>query len=107
LLEALSPRAEGRSLLCAVFACLTYNLVMARISRLDKDQVDPETKSIYDVYLKERGNVPNMFRTAAHRPEIFRTMIAHFRAVMNTGTVPAKLKELVIVRTSQINRCEY
>jgi uncharacterized peroxidase-related enzyme len=80
---------------------------MARISRLDKDQVDPETKSIYDVYLKERGNVPNMFRTAAHRPEIFRTMIAHFRAVMNTGTVPAKLKELVIVRTSQINRCEY
>jgi len=48
-----------------------------------------------------------MFRTAAHRPEILRTMIAHFRAVMNTGTLPAKLKELVIVRTSQINRCEY
>ncbi len=80
---------------------------MPRIERLDKDQVDPETQKIYDVYLKERGNVPNMFRTAAHRPEIFRTMIAHFRAVMNTGTVPAKLKELVIVRTSQINRCEY
>jgi alkylhydroperoxidase family enzyme len=34
-------------------------------------------------------------------------MIAHFRAVMETGTVPSKLKELVIVRTSQINRCEY
>ncbi len=78
-----------------------------RITRLDKSQVDPETAAIYDVYLKERGNVPNMFRTVAHRPEIFRTMIAHFRAVMNSGTVPAKLKELVIVRTSQINRCEY
>jgi AhpD family alkylhydroperoxidase len=26
---------------------------------------------------------------------------------METGTVPAKLKELVIVRTTQINRCEY
>jgi alkylhydroperoxidase family enzyme len=48
-----------------------------------------------------------MFRTVAHRPEIFRTMIAHFRAVMNTGTVPAKLKELAIVRTSQLNGCEY
>jgi hypothetical protein len=34
-------------------------------------------------------------------------MIAHFRAVMNTGTVSAKLKELVIVRTSQTNHCEY
>ncbi len=80
---------------------------MPRISRLDKSQVDPETGAIFDVYLKERGNVPNMFRTVAHRPEILRTLIAHFRAVMNTGTVPVKLKELVIVRTSQINRCEY
>jgi alkylhydroperoxidase family enzyme len=78
-----------------------------RISRLNKDQVDAESGAIFDVYLKERGNVPNMFRTAAHRPEILRTMIAHFRAVMNTGTVGAKVKELAIVRTSQINRCEY
>lgn len=78
-----------------------------RISRLDKSQVDKPTAEIYDTYLKERGNVPNMFRTVAHRPEILRTLIAHFRAVMNTGTIPAKLKELVIVRTSQINKCEY
>jgi alkylhydroperoxidase family enzyme len=105
--DALSLRAEGRLLLYAPFLRPPYNRAMTRISPLDKDHVDAETKAIYDVYLKERGNVPNMFRTAAHRPEIFRTMIAHFRAVMNTGTVPAKLKELVIVRTSQINRCEY
>jgi alkylhydroperoxidase family enzyme len=80
---------------------------MARVSPLAQDQVDQKTREIYDLYLKERGNVPNMFRTVARRPEIFRTMIAHFRAVMNTGTVSAKLKELVIVRTSQINHCEY
>jgi len=80
---------------------------MPRISRLEKDQVDPESAKIYDTYLQERGNVPNMFRTVAHRPEILRTMIAHFRAVMNTGTVPQKLKELAIVRTSQLNHCEY
>jgi alkylhydroperoxidase family enzyme len=48
-----------------------------------------------------------MFRTFAHRPEIMRTMVAHMRAIMKTGTVPEKLKELVIVRTSQINRCAY
>jgi alkylhydroperoxidase family enzyme len=78
-----------------------------RITRLEKSQVDSSVGEIYDLYLKERGNVPNMFRTVAHRPEILRTLIAHLRAVMNTGTVPAKLKELLIVRTSQINRCEY
>lgn len=78
-----------------------------RIRRLDKAEVDQPTSEIYDHYMKVRGNVPNMFRTVAHRPEILRTMIAHFRAVMETGTVGAKLKELVIVRTSQLNRCEY
>lgn len=78
-----------------------------RIRRLDKSEVDAPTAEIYDHFLKVRGNVPNMFRTVAHRPEILRTMIAHFRAVMETGTVGQKLKELVIVRTSQINSCEY
>ena len=78
-----------------------------RVSRLDRNAVDEQTAEIFDHYQKVRGNVPNMFRTMAHRPEIMRTMIAHFRAVMETGTVPAKLKELVIVRTSQINNCEY
>ncbi len=78
-----------------------------RIRRLDRSEVDEQSQAIYDHYLKIRGNVPNMFRTVAHRPEIFRTMIAHFRAIMESGTVPAKLKELVIVRTSQINQCEY
>ena len=82
-------------------------MTFMRIPRLDRTQVDSATGEIFDTYQKERGNVPNMFRTVAHRPEILRTMIAHFRAVMSTGTVSAKLKELVIVRTSQINRCEY
>jgi uncharacterized peroxidase-related enzyme len=80
---------------------------MPRIPAIAYEQADPTAKQIFDHYQKERGNVPNMFRTVAHRPEILRTMIAHFRAVMETGTVGAKLKELVIVRTSQINQCEY
>lgn len=80
---------------------------MPRISRLDRSEVSDEVAHIYDHYLRVRGNVPNMFRTVAHRPEIFSTMIAHFRAVMETGTVGAKLKELLITRTSQINGCEY
>lgn len=78
-----------------------------RVSRLDKSQVDPESRQVFEDFLRERGNIPNMFRTVAHRPEIMRTMVAHFRAVMNTGTLSRKLKELVIVRTSQINHCEY
>jgi uncharacterized peroxidase-related enzyme len=78
-----------------------------RLSRVGRKDVTPEVGAIYDRYMQQRGNVPNMFRTMAHRPKILETMIAHFEAVLNTGTVPLKLKELVIVRTSQINDCEY
>ncbi|MBW4026691.1 MAG: peroxidase-related enzyme [Acidobacteria bacterium] len=78
-----------------------------RISRLGRGEVSEGTAAIYERYMRTRGNVPNMFRTMAHRPEIFETMIAHFEAILNTGTVPTRLKELLIVRTSQLNRCEY
>jgi uncharacterized peroxidase-related enzyme len=78
-----------------------------RLSRVPRAQVPPSVAAIYDRYMRTRANVPNMFRTVAHRPEIFETMIAHFEAILNTGTVPLRLKELVIARTSQINQCEY
>jgi uncharacterized peroxidase-related enzyme len=80
---------------------------MSRISRLDRSEVTPDMAALYDRIFAQRGNVPNMFRTMAHRPEIFATMMAHFAAVLNTGTVSTKLKELIIVRTSQINVTPY
>jgi uncharacterized peroxidase-related enzyme len=78
-----------------------------RISRLKRDEVSGAAIGIYDRVLKDRGNVPNMFRTMAHRPEIFQTIIQHMEAVLNTGTLSKALKELVIVRTSQLNRTPY
>ena len=80
---------------------------MSRISRLDRTDVSTEIAALYDKAFAQRGNVPNMFRTMAHRPEIFATMQAHFAAVLNTGTVSTRLKELIIVRTSQVNRTPY
>lgn len=80
---------------------------MPRISRLDRGEVTPEIAALYDKVFAQRGNVPNMFRVMAHRPEIFSTMQAHFGAVLSTGTVPTRLKELIIVRTSQVNQTPY
>jgi alkylhydroperoxidase family enzyme len=80
---------------------------MPRLSKLASDHPDPEVRETFDAFLKERGNIPNMFRTVAHRPEIMKTMAAHFRAILNTGTVEKKLKELVAVRVSHLNLCDY
>jgi len=47
-----------------------------------RSEVRPSSVAIYDKTLHDRGNVPNMFRTMAHRPEIFETIIAHMDAVL-------------------------
>jgi alkylhydroperoxidase family enzyme len=80
---------------------------MPRLTKVSNHQPPSDIRAEFEAFLKERGNVPNMFRTAAHRPEIMKTMTAHFRAVMNTGTVEKKLKEMVAVRVSHLNSCEY
>ncbi len=61
-----------------------------RVSRLGRHEVGEEALAIYDRYLRERGNVPNMFRTMAHRPEIFATIIAHMEAVLNRALCPKR-----------------
>jgi len=78
-----------------------------RITPLKPEEATPEVRPIFEAYLKERGNIPNMFRTVALRPAHLRTMIGHFRTVMNEGTVPPLLKELLWIRISHLNRCRY
>jgi alkylhydroperoxidase family enzyme len=80
---------------------------MARITKLAKDQVTDEVRAKFEEIGSQRGNVPNMFRVYAHRPEILKTMMAHLNAVTNTGTVSVRTKELVATLVSRLNACEY
>ena len=80
---------------------------MARLTKLTKDQVTPDVRAKFEDVGRARGNVPNMFRVVAHRPEIFKTMVAHLDAVTTTGTVPVRTKELVATLVSRLNHCEY
>lgn len=78
-----------------------------RIRPRTPEEVTGEVRGIFDAYLRERGNIPNMFRTVAARPQHLQTLIAHFRTVMNDGDVPPLLKELIAVRVSSLNHCRY
>jgi alkylhydroperoxidase family enzyme len=78
-----------------------------RIRPREPGEVAGDVHGIFETYLRERGNIPNMFRTVAARPRHLQTLIAHFRTVMNEGDVPVLLKELIAVRVSAINRCRY
>jgi alkylhydroperoxidase family enzyme len=79
----------------------------ARLPRLDRDEVPSATQDVFDRFMRERGRVPNLFRIAAHRPAIAETLAAHMNAVMGPGAVDVRLKELLSIRVSHINRCEY
>ena len=78
-----------------------------RVPRLGPDEVEDPLRAVFEAFIAERGRVPNLFRVAAHRPEIATSLRAHMRAVMGPGAVDVLLKELLAVRVSQINRCAY
>ena len=71
------------------------------------EDATPDVHKLFDAFMRERGNVPNLFRAASLRPPIVLTLFAHLRAVTGPGEVPVLLKELLTVRVSQVNACDY
>ncbi|MGH9459058.1 MAG: hypothetical protein ACRD2J_15600 [Thermoanaerobaculia bacterium] len=80
---------------------------MSRLHRLSKDEVNEDVRELYRSIGQQRGNVPNLFRVHAHRPEILRAASAHLQAATSAGTVPPRLKELIATLVSKINSCHY
>ena len=80
---------------------------VARLPLLAPGEEAPSTTPVFDAFIAQRGRVPNLFRAIAHHPAITATLTAHMQAVMGPGTVSVLLKELLSVRVSQVNACEY
>jgi alkylhydroperoxidase family enzyme len=80
---------------------------MSRLTKLGRSQTTGAVRAALDRMAEQRGNVPNMFRVVAHRPELMTTMLAHFNEVMKPTTLTAKFKELLAVQTSLANSCAY
>ncbi|HTR03500.1 MAG TPA: carboxymuconolactone decarboxylase family protein [Thermoanaerobaculia bacterium] len=80
---------------------------MSRIPLVGRSAVTGAAREAFDRKIAERGNIPNMYRAFAHRPWLLTTMDAHFAAVMGSGTVPVKLKEMLALQTSLENASRY
>ena len=80
---------------------------MPRLPLVDPNDASDEVQTVFDRFMKVRGNIPNMFRTTAIRPKIMLTMEAHMQAIFTSGTVDFALKEMCAVRTSANNKCAY
>ena len=53
------------------------------------------------------ASMDTLFRVMAHRPELMQLSMQLLEAAMRSGTVDARLKELLAVRVSQVNHCYY
>ena len=77
------------------------------ITPLAKNDAAPDVQPVYDSLAQMFGRMPNIFGVMAHRPNALKQFVALFGAVMMEGTVDAKSKELVYLKTSMVNGCEY
>lgn len=78
-----------------------------RLRALGKEEADPSIHPDYEAFLAARGNVPNLFATLARRPTLMRATAALLREAMAPGEVSVRLKELLALRVSHLNGCEY
>lgn len=53
------------------------------------------------------ASMDTLFRVMAHRPDLMQLSMQLLEAAMRSGTVDARLKELLAVRVSQVNHCYY
>lgn len=78
-----------------------------RIPPVPLETAPDDVKPVFDAFMAARGNVPNLYRTLALRPAIMKGYKAMMDAALGQGTVETALKEMVAVRVSLINGCEY
>jgi uncharacterized peroxidase-related enzyme len=78
-----------------------------RIPLLERDQVSPEIATVYDALLKQRGVVPNMFKTLAHTPGLALGVAGFLKSLLSDGALPGWYKELVATRLSVLLGSRY
>lgn len=84
--------------------------MMSRVPLIQPEFVDDELADFYDAATDMLGRVPHSIRTFAHAPFLAMLLLPFNAAVQREwpGThLSGRIKELVVIKTSQINECEY
>ena len=81
--------------------------VATRIPLLERDQVSAEVAAVYDALLKQRGVVPNMFKTLAHTPGIALGVAGFLKSLLGDSALPGWYKELIATRMSLLHGSQY
>ena len=83
---------------------------MPLLNPIPPEAVDGELEEFYAAVTDMVGRIPNSVRTTAHAPFLAMLMLPFQVATQREwpGThITGKLKELVVIKTSHVNECEY
>lgn len=81
-----------------------------RIEMIDPEDASGEPALLFEAVADMLGRVPHSYRVMAHSPHVAK-MLVPFNAVLQrqgAGSVlSTKIKEMVVIKTSHLNGCEY
>ncbi len=76
---------------------------MSRISYVELDNAPPEVREVFETTL--RGKPGSFHKLLAHRPEALKTMLPFYGSIGKA--LGHRLYEMVYIRVSMINACNY
>lgn len=79
---------------------------MALVSYVSDQEAAEKIKPVFEGMEKKLGVVPNVFRAMAHNPEMLEAFLA-LNATLPKTKLDGKLRELVYIKTSELNGCDY
>jgi hypothetical protein len=83
---------------------------MSRVRLLEHEETEGEVARTFEMIGKIEGKFSNSQRATAHSPFLNRIMYPFIRILMREGlgtVLSTKIKEMVVIKTSHLNDCEF
>lgn len=80
---------------------------MARVREVQREEVAPDLRPLYDAFCGGYGNFGNQVKALAHSPEALRHLCGLMVALRERANLPRRLVEVAVVTVSRVNRCPY
>ena len=83
---------------------------MSRVPLLSPENAEGEVARTFEIFGKFQSRQVNSTRATMHSPFLARIFYPLVQTLMREGlgtVLPSKIKEISVIKTSQINQCEY
>ena len=83
---------------------------MQRLPKIERENVSGDLAAFYEAVTGLLGRVPNFYRTISHAPWYAMLLLPFNASVQRQwpgSRLPGRIKELVVIKTSHVNRCRY